>query len=121
MLMVKYRDKKICFTVLASLKSDHNLTPGTMVQITRHAGLFTVLSKPDKDHILPREIDLANLGVHKVVSPPGYMMFFDVVFDPQTKRHLFLFLDADGIYGLVWKKKFTVRHLKDWLNIIKID
>jgi len=114
--MIKYKSKIICLTTLATLKHAYGIVPGNIFSISETIECHEICEKISKDHILETETTKFMDRVDEILTAGKYMIFLDIVFDPITHEHLFLFLHPNGIYGKIWKKNHSIRHLKDWLT-----
>lgn len=117
---VRYKHKKTCFTLLATMERDHGIKPGTIFRVKNKHWFTTCNGTPDKDKIIITPPTRGYMS-HKAVEVGAHLLFLDVVYDPYARCHLLRFLQGNKIVGFRHTKGKTMSSLKEVLEKVDLE
>jgi len=93
--------------ILRSLHDVYGVKPGTLLTITKNKFSWTRISGKAVDAVIN-----SSVGPYFIdIAAESNVLFLDVVYVPDLKRHFIRFLYKEQIVGIPFDKGFTIRHL----------
>lgn len=121
-MVVQYKHKKTCFTLLRSMERDHDIKPGSIFRIEQRSWLSVCTADVDNEKVVITRPSQGYMR-QEMIDVDEHIMFLDVIYDPFMKKHLLRFLHGSKMLAFVYHKGRTLKEMKQCMVLVphKLD